>query len=146
MAAIAAWISAANFVVSPAKANEPLYGVYYDTTIGYPAVLADIDPLTGNILSRNIIGQYFGAGVAPLQYSLSGLTFGNSQLYGVYHDTTIGYPAVLADIDPLTGNGARGHRSADRQHSLKKHHRPIFRRWRGSAPILHLRTRIQRLA
>lgn len=86
-----------------AYGNGALYGAYADTAIGYPAVLAKFDP-GGAVASTNVIGAYFGGGaVAPLQYSLSALTYGNGLLYGVYQDTGIGYPSVLASIDPSTG-------------------------------------------
>ena len=66
-------------------------------------MLATFDT-TGAVSSTNVIGAYFGGGtVAPLQYPITGLTFGDGQLYGVYQDTDIGYPAVLASIDPGTG-------------------------------------------
>ena len=80
--------------------NGLLYGVYRDTDIGYPSVLATFDPLTGAVESTNVIGEYFGGGaLAPLQYAITGLAFGNGQLYGVYQDTDIGYPSVLATFD-----------------------------------------------
>lgn len=82
-----------------------VFGVFRNSDIGYPAVLADIDAATGNVLSTNIIGTYLGGGaIAPLQYSLSALTYGNGKLYGVFNNTDIGYPSVLATIDPSTGN------------------------------------------
>jgi hypothetical protein len=75
---------------TPASAGT-IYGVYDDTFIGYPTVLAGIDSHTGNVSSTQIVGQYFGGGaVAPLQYSTLGLAYGNGQLYGAYTDTFIG--------------------------------------------------------
>jgi hypothetical protein len=86
-------------------ANNYLYGVYQDSFIGYPAVLAKIDPHTGNLLSTSIIGQHSSASIsATLPYQITGLAYGGGELYGVYRDGFIGYPAVLAGIDLDTGN------------------------------------------
>jgi hypothetical protein len=89
---------------SPALADALGYGAYQHTSSGDPAVLADIDPGTGAALPADIIVQDFGAGsVAPLQYELSGLTYGDGQFYGLDHATLLGYPAVLLDATPGSG-------------------------------------------
>jgi hypothetical protein len=110
LAAIAGFLSAMSLGGLPAAAAGSLYGVYHDIDIGYAAVLAGIEPSTGAVNSSDVIGEYLGDGtVAPLQSSLSALAFGDGHLYGVYSDTDIGYPAVLADIDPSTGDVLSSH-------------------------------------
>jgi hypothetical protein len=105
IAAIVCFASGVSFSGLPAAAAGSLYGVYRDTDIGYPAVLAGVEPSTGAVNSNNVIGEYFGGGaLAPLQYSLSTLAPGNGNLYGTYSDTDIGYPAVLTNFDHATGN------------------------------------------
>ncbi|MDB5849502.1 MAG: hypothetical protein JWP29_3254 [Rhodoferax sp.] len=87
-----------------AYGNGKLYGVYNNIAEGYRSVLVTVDPATGFILSQAPIGLSFGGGaLAPLGYTLTGLAYSNGKLYGTYNDTVLGYRAVLATIDPITG-------------------------------------------